>query len=75
MTNNVDVSGGILNNAGEMTAQITMNAGADSSLVNNTGTINKIVQNAGVFNNSGSVTGRMMSAGGVFNNQVMLPTY
>ncbi|EFH4752326.1 autotransporter domain-containing protein [Escherichia coli] len=58
-----------LNNAGEMTAQITMNAGADSSLVNNTGTINKIVQNAGVFNNSGSVTGRMMSAGGVFNNQ------
>ena len=69
MTNNVDVSGGILNNAGEMTAQITMNAGADSSLVNNTGTINKIVQNAGVFNNSGSVTGRMMSAGGVFNNQ------
>ncbi|WP_431456669.1 hypothetical protein, partial [Enterococcus faecalis] len=52
MTNNVDVSGGILNNAGEMTAQITMNAGADSSLVNNTGTINKIVQNAGVFNNS-----------------------
>ena len=52
-----------------MTAQITMNAGADSSLVNNTGTINKIVQNAGVFNNSGSVTGRMMSAGGVFNNQ------
>lgn len=64
MTNNVDVSGGILNNAGEMTAQITMNAGADSSLVNNTGTINKIVQNAGVFNNSGSVTGRMMSAGG-----------
>ncbi|HHS7975618.1 TPA: autotransporter domain-containing protein [Escherichia coli] len=69
MTNNVDVSGGILNNAGEMTAQITMNAGADSSLVNNTGTINKIVQNAGVFNNSGSVTGWMMSAGGVFNNQ------
>ncbi|EME5204506.1 autotransporter domain-containing protein [Escherichia coli] len=69
MTNNVDVSGRILNNAGEMTAQITMNAGADSSLVNNTGTINKIVQNAGVFNNSGSVTGRMMSAGGVFNNQ------
>ncbi|KDT84806.1 putative entS/YbdA MFS transporter [Escherichia coli 3-475-03_S4_C1] len=69
MTNNVDVSGGILNNAGEMTAQITMNAGADSSLVNNTGTINKIVQNAGVFNNSGSVTGRMMSAGGGFNNQ------
>ncbi|EJC8045455.1 autotransporter domain-containing protein [Escherichia coli] len=69
MTNNVDVSGGTLNNAGEMTAQITMNAGADSSLVNNTGTINKIVQNAGVFNNSGSVTGRMMSAGGVFNNQ------
>ncbi|EHK8433559.1 autotransporter domain-containing protein [Escherichia coli] len=69
MTNNVDVCGGILNNAGEMTAQITMNAGADSSLVNNTGTINKIVQNAGVFNNSGSVTGRMMSAGGVFNNQ------
>ncbi|EIU8334721.1 autotransporter domain-containing protein, partial [Escherichia coli] len=58
-----------LNNAGEVTAQITMNAGADSSLVNNTGTINKIVQNAGVFNNSGSVTGRMMSAGGVFNNQ------
>ncbi|KDU08504.1 putative entS/YbdA MFS transporter [Escherichia coli 3-105-05_S3_C3] len=58
-----------LNNAGEMTAQITMNAGADSSLVNNTGTINKIVQNAGVFNNSGSVTGRMMSAGGGFNNQ------
>ncbi|MGD7717651.1 beta strand repeat-containing protein, partial [Escherichia coli] len=47
MTNNVDVSGGTLNNAGEMTAQITMNAGADSSLVNNTGTINKIVQNAG----------------------------
>ena len=36
-----------INNAGEMTAQITMNAGADSSLVNNTGTINKIVQNAG----------------------------
>ena len=69
MTNNVDVSGGTLNNAGEMTEQITMNAGADSSLVNNTGTINKIVQNAGVFNNSGSVTGRMMSAGGVFNNQ------
>ncbi|HBD1727436.1 TPA: autotransporter domain-containing protein [Escherichia coli] len=64
-----NTSGGILNNAGEMTAQITMNAGADSSLVNNTGTINKIVQNAGVFNNSGSVTGRMMSAGGVFNNQ------
>ncbi|HDD9933197.1 TPA: autotransporter domain-containing protein [Escherichia coli] len=64
-----NTSGGIINNAGEMTAQITMNAGADSSLVNNTGTINKIVQNAGVFNNSGSVTGRMMSAGGVFNNQ------
>ncbi|EPE0375151.1 autotransporter domain-containing protein, partial [Escherichia coli] len=49
MTNNVDVSGGILNNAGEMTAQITMNAGADSSLVNNTGTINKIVQWIGPY--------------------------
>lgn len=69
MKNNVDVNGGTLNNAGEMTAQITMYAGADSSLVNNTGTVSKVVQKSGVFNNSGIVTERITLAGGVFNNQ------
>ncbi|MFP2679028.1 autotransporter domain-containing protein [Escherichia coli] len=67
-SNNIDINGGTFNNGGDVTAQITMYSGADSSLVNNTGTVKKVVQKSGVFNNSGEVTERIIQSAGIFNN-------
>lgn len=45
-----------------------MYAGASTNLVNNSGTISNVVQKSGVFNNSGTVSKRIIQTSGIFNN-------
>ena len=47
---------------------MTMYAGASTNLVNNSGTISNVVQKSGVFNNSGTVSKRIIQTSGIFNN-------
>ncbi|HDV2372349.1 TPA: autotransporter domain-containing protein [Escherichia coli] len=68
ISNNIDINGGTLNNDGVISAQVTMYSGSETSLVNNTGTVKKVVQKSGVFNNSGEVTDRIIQSAGTFNN-------
>ncbi|EGM8072828.1 autotransporter outer membrane beta-barrel domain-containing protein [Escherichia albertii] len=65
---NIDAQGGTLNNDGTITGNVTMYAGANTNVVNNTGTINNVVQKSGVLNNSGTVTSRITQDNGTFNN-------
>ncbi|ENE3528734.1 autotransporter domain-containing protein [Escherichia coli] len=69
ISNSIDVIGGSITNDGVINGQVTLYSGEDNSLVNNTGSVKKVVQKSGIFNNSGEVTDRITQNGSIFNNQ------